>query len=91
MGILHVFDSEPDFINDEGVKWWKDEHSTRYATKPDMHETSLDMSVWLVENADGKRNRVIVDNQLKTVIHEDSTLEGIGVKIDMLKLIERSS
>lgn len=83
-----IFDSEPEFVNELGTKWWLDAHSTNYANQPDSNGTALDVKVFYVEEASGRRTRVVVDHG--EVIAEDQTLDGIGMKIDMFKFLKRA-
>lgn len=41
-GFKNSTDSEPDFINDEGVKWWLDKSTTDYAQRKDINGNTLD-------------------------------------------------
>lgn len=83
---------EPDFVNELGHKWWKDESTTKYATQKDSNGTSLDdAAVWFVEmqnpNGTAHHTRVLVMNG--GVKHEDQSLEGMAVMIDTLKFLKR--
>jgi hypothetical protein len=71
---------EPDFVNAEGVKWWVDEVSTQYAQRKGL----AGVSAWIVEEADGYVTRVLTkDGQ---ALADSTSLEGIGLKIDILAL-----
>ena len=59
MSILET-DNEPDFINEEGVKWWVDKGLTEYANSG---ETPLKMGIWIVETTDGHMTRLAVDEK----------------------------
>ena len=88
---LSDFSGEPDFINEEGVKWWRDDFITHYAQKPDIHGTKLNNIIcWAVEFPDGQRTRLLIDNEKGIPIHESPTLEGMGIEIDLLKFMKRS-
>ena len=78
------FNDEPDYVNDEGTKWWLDKSTTDWAQRKDAHGTSLDMEVWLVETKDGYMARLLLDADLR-IIDEQQNLEQLAVKIDMLK------
>lgn len=88
MRLESVFDSKPDFVNELGTKWRLDAHSTNYANRPDSKGTTLDARVFYVEEISGRRVRVVVESG--DIIAEDQTLEGIGMKIDMLKFLKRA-
>jgi len=87
MSILGFAD-EPDFINEDGTKWWLDKSTTDWAKRKDSHGTSLDMIVYLVEKADGYMTRLLLDSE-GNLIDEQQNLEQLAVKIDMLKAYER--
>ncbi len=82
------FDKEPDFVNELGVKWWKDESITNYAQKEDIHGTVLNAICYFIEETNGHRTRVLVSKN-KEIIEEDQTLDGMGSKIDMRKMLKR--
>ncbi len=82
------FADEPDFVNEEGTKWWKDKSTTDWAQREDQFGTSLDMIVYLVEKTDGYMTRLLLDTD-GNLIDEQQNLEALAVKIDMLKAAER--
>ena len=85
---MNIFSGPPDFINAEGVKWWHDDSTTKYARNPDKFGTTLDVQCWYVEFPNGSRTRVLI-NADQQVIEESQTLDGIGIKIDMRKMLLR--
>ncbi len=78
---------KPDFVNPEGVKWWLDKSTTRYATKENLNGTKLDYQVFIVQKPDGYLTRIILDEN-REPIFESQQLETIGFEIDKLKLIK---
>jgi len=82
------FSDDPDFVSEEGTKWWLDKSTTQWVQREDQHGTSLDMNVWLVETADGHIVRLLLDSD-KNLIAEEQNLEALAVKIDMLKATKR--
>jgi hypothetical protein len=66
----------PDFINDEGVKWWHAESITLYAS---MREIK-DAVGWKTELPSGEVNYVLTQGQ--KVLLESPGFEALGVKID---------
>jgi len=68
----------PDFTNDEGVQWWHEPTLTRYA----FSKGFVGVRVWTVHRPDGHRTRLFTEGQ--DVLAEDQTLEGLGIKIDLL-------
>jgi hypothetical protein len=51
---------------------------TRYALSKGL----VDMKVWTVCRPDGHRTRLLTEGQ--NILAEDQTLEGLGLKIDLL-------
>jgi hypothetical protein len=68
----------PDFTNDDGVQWWYEPTLTRYALSKGLADTK----VWTVHRPDGHRTRLLTTGQ--NILAEDQTLEGLGLKIDLL-------
>jgi len=87
MNKITIFSKEPDFINEEGTKWWFDKSSTTYAQNPDLFGITLDIVCYFVEDKQGFRTRVLIQNG--EIIDESTSVEGIGVIIDTLKLVKR--
>jgi len=84
-----VFDRAPDFVNEKGVKWWKEPDATEYAQQEDAFGTSLlDVQAWLVRLPNGEISRLLIRGS--EVIWEGKTLEAVGAKIDWLKLSKRA-
>ena len=82
-----MFDREPDFVNDIGVKWWLDDITTKHAKCEDTNGISLNATCYYVELLDGTKTRVLLSGTGE-IIEEDQTLEGIAVKIDMRKFLK---
>ena len=87
VGFQSVFSTPPDFVNAEGVKWWRDKAVERYANNEDQHGTRLQVQAWIVERKDGYRTRLLIENG--QIIGEAQSLEAIGAKIDWLKTAKR--
>lgn len=68
----------PDFVNDEGVKWWHEADMTRYA----FSKGFAGVRVWMVERPDGYKTRLFTEGE--TILADDQTVEGLGIKIDLL-------
>lgn len=76
---------EPDFINEIGSKWWKDEFTTAYAHRKNLHGISLpDITAWIVQDAAGERIERILLRAGKP-IYATPSLEDIAIRIDILK------
>jgi hypothetical protein len=82
------FDTEPDFVNELGIRWWKDSATTEYARNPDAAGTVLAAHAWFIEHPNGWRTRVIVSERGE-VLAEGQALDDIGMKIDILKFAKR--
>ena len=82
------FNREPDFINEIGVKWWRDEYTTKYAQKPDINGAALDVVCFAIEKPNGYRTRVLL-NKAREIIEEDINLEALAIKIDVRKFLKR--
>ena len=68
----------PDFVNDKGVKWWHEADLTCYAFRKGF----AGVRVWTVERPDGYRTRLFTEGE--TILADDQTVEGLGIKIDVL-------
>lgn len=72
--------NDPDFVNETGVKWWRDSVTNSYAKFKGIENAQG----FLIELPDGYKTRVlIVDDEL---VAEDQSIEGLGGKIDQLAL-----
>ena len=69
----------PDFVNDEGVKWWADKSATDYAKT-----RGVEAQVWLTELPNGYRSYLIVKDGLP--IFEAQQIEAVGAHIDIMCL-----
>ena len=82
--MLLGFNDEPDFINEQGTKYWVDKPTTQYAQRENLNGVSLDMVVYLAETENGYMARLLIDKD-QNIIAEEQNLEQLAVKIDMLK------
>lgn len=73
-------DREPDFINEEGVKWWINKRLTEYA-----EEKGLNYTCYIIEFKNGYRERAVVNNDTNKLIYSSPSLEAVGVYIDLAK------
>ena len=78
------FDKEPDFINEQGIKWWFDSVATKYAKDKGLNN----IMVWDVEQGDKTRIFVITEEKGDSaeVIYETKGLEDVFYHIDFLWL-----
>lgn len=81
-----LFSVEPDFINEEGTRWWKSDVLTRHA------ERSLGKSyrVYAAQTAKDERAYLLLDDE-NNIIDDDIQLEGMAYKIDKHQLLRRES
>jgi hypothetical protein len=70
--------TEPDFVNEIGVKYWFQNDLTRYAFLKGLRG----VRVWLAERPTGFKAYILTEDD--TVLLEDQTLEGLGLKIDLM-------
>lgn len=78
---------QPDFVNEQGVKWWLDKDSTRYASKENSNGISLDYQIFVVEEPDGRKTRLVLDEKRKPV-YEHTHIESIAVWLDIQKYLK---
>ena len=76
------FDSAPDFVNEKGVKWWREQTLCEYARSKGLKG----ISVWRVELPDGMRNYVVVDGG--QAVKESQRLEDVGVWLDVESILK---
>jgi hypothetical protein len=73
---------EPDFINEDGVKWWHQEGITKYAKFKNLP----DIQGWWVELPSGVNHWVLTRNG--QVIHDQGGIDALGMKIDLISASE---
>jgi len=79
---------EPDFVNEEGTKWWVDKIATQYATKKDSFGVQLPGVVcFRTELSDGYSSFVVVDGQ--KIVFTSQQTDAIGCHIDVMKMAKR--
>ena len=81
-------EDKPDFINDEGTKWWVDKIATQYAREEDVFGIRLpSVTCFRTEQANGYRSFVIVDG--RNIIFTSQQSDAIGCHIDIMKMTKR--
>jgi hypothetical protein len=90
MSFILPFDEEPDFVNELGVKWWKDETLTDYAQREDALGTALNAVCFYIEEPCGTKSRVLVSKG-EEIMEVDQSLEGMAIKIDLRKFMQRDA
>ena len=86
---MNLKENEPDFVNEEGTKWWKERYLTDWAQNPDMFNTTLPMVAYTIETKEGYRSFVLIDAE--GIVDSSQSSEAIACKIDVLKFIKRES
>ena len=84
------FDREPDFISEEGVKWWLYYHeATKYAIDKGLNN----IRVWAVKQNDEQMTFVITieNGDSAEVVYETKGLEALFYHIDILWLLNKKS
>lgn len=75
----------------ETHEWFHDKSSTSYAhMKKGMNDITMDnLYCFIVRDINtGVYNRVIMDSETNEIIYESKSLEDIGVRIDMLRILK---
>ena len=80
---------EPDAVNAEGTKWWHHPAITQWAQREGAGVPLKDAVGWIVEVKSGDRSFVLTEGQ--KYLAESTSLEGISVKIDMLRFTRVSA
>jgi hypothetical protein len=70
--------TEPDFINAEGFKWWLHGDLSKYAKR-----NGLDMLTWIVESPKGVCEFVTLSKGQP--VHATQSLEAVGIWLDIQK------
>jgi hypothetical protein len=74
--------NKPDFVNEQGSKWWRNESLDKYAKEKGLHGVTC----WLVEAKSGQREFVILhDNQPE---YSSPSFEHMAAHIDFMWLQE---
>lgn len=78
--------SKPDFINEEGFEWYTDKTLTGWAQRKDeLNNTPPLKAVCFYVKKDDTLTRILVGAN-QEVLHEDTSLDGMACKIDILRL-----
>jgi len=85
---MDYFNEEPDYINENGTKWWFDAYATDKLRQENIH----DYQVWGVEEANGTRSWVVMKKNLHGEFEPTShyrTYEYIFIHINVLSLLRK--
>jgi len=84
-----LYNDKPYWTNPEnGMEWHIDKSTTEYANSTVNGKISLNAIAFLVVKDKKPFGRVLVSKETNEVIADDQALEGIGCKIDVLKLLK---
>lgn len=84
-GKIFICDREPDYVNKEGTKWWKDDQLTKYARRSGEGRIKLEkVTVCAAEFKNGKKCYVILDDG--KIIFESIYSEAIAIRLDLIRL-----
>lgn len=75
----------PDFVNDKGVKWWREDTITAHAKARGLQG----IQAWRIEETSGTQSYVLTEGD--EVIYSSQQLDAVGVHLDLLYLIRRTS
>jgi hypothetical protein len=76
---------KPYFVNPEGFEWYIDKGGTEYATKDSGNLKGLKNVMCFYVKKNDIIKIVLIDNK-QNILAESTSLEGIGIKIDILKI-----
>lgn len=79
-----MYDSEPTFVNEQGVKWYLNKPLTRHAQKEDRRGIALKANIFRVEIPGGQTALVMVMGD--KVVFKADNYETMGFEIDVMKL-----
>ena len=72
-------DFKPDFVNKEGIKWWRiDDMSDK------LKKAGIKNRAYHILKKDGKKYRVIIDD--KGVLYETTSIESLANRVDIIIL-----
>lgn len=87
--------TKPYWVNPQGFEWWVDENTTQYANNKKQTHTQKNIpplnatGFFVVRVENDKRipvSRVLISNDDNTVLADETSLENMGCKIDILRL-----
>lgn len=87
-------EEKPYWINPEnGYLWFVDKSTTNLCTKNKMNWPKLEaICFYVCEKVKDKIcpiTRVLIDKKTNKVLHEDESLEGMAVKIEVLRMTKK--
>ena len=79
-----LFQSEPDYVNPEGTKWWKSESLSNEAER----ELGKNYRVYAAQTVEDNRSYILIDDS-DEVLDMDSSMEGMAIKIAKHMMLRR--
>ena len=85
-----MFDKEPDFINEQGVKWWKENGVLDKHAQEALGEKA---SVWIVQTPEQAEHNIgeYLLLEREEILDHTPSMEGMAYKIDFEALRRRPS
>lgn len=81
--------AKPFFTNPEGMEWWFDTDTTKWAHRKDSNGVTLkNVIAFILRKDEGPLTRVLMNKETNEVIYENPGLEAVACHIDMLKAIK---
>ena len=81
--INEIIGKDPDFVNEEGVKWWLDIPTTKYARRETDTGQKLQYSCYVVKLTNDEIDRVVTDDSTGKAIYASPGIDAIGVFLDV--------
>lgn len=78
--MTNIFDTPPQHVNEQGVKFWLDVDLTRYGREKGLGR----VQVLFIETPDKKQTRLITENGQP--VFEHTGLENVAVHLDIMAL-----
>ncbi len=76
---------QPDFVNEEGTKWWRHDFLSDYATRKGVHGVSMPATCFAAETKDGHKSFVLI-NSTDGPLYDCQALDAMACWIDAWKL-----
>lgn len=80
--LLDLDPEKPDFLNQEGFKWWREKSMQSYADSK-----KLDVECWIVMDKDFNLTRALTYEG--EIIYTSTSMENIACKIDEMHIAKK--
>lgn len=81
---------EPNFIGNDGIKWWIHKALTKHAKNPNENGTILDYQVFIVEHPNKLITGVILDEKRQPIFENQETC-ALYDKINIMKIVKEGN